>query len=393
MFGERTLDQIRPKVPSMSHPTDDVSFLDGGPFFRLQRIFHARNPNVRVIECAIAFTVLTWFTTLILAALSGRHIVQGFFHDPSTHARLLLAGPVAILAELILDPTLRHAAGYFVSSGLVPDERRARFDTNLAGVARLRDSAMLEIILVFLAYVFSLRIQRSADAGIDWLQTRSAAGFWYLWVSRPLLNFLLLRWLWRVAIWTAFLFSTSKLSLLLTAAHPDRAGGLGFLGEAHGRFGIVVAAFSIVWCAGWHDRFLHGAVTADSLKASFAIFAVVAILVFLGPLVIFSPLLFQLRARAMMSYGRLAVTYAHRFENRWIGHDGPEDDALLGSADIQSLADMQNSVGAVHDVRFLPLDTRILVMFALGIVLPALALLPLVMPVEELVRRALKPLL
>jgi hypothetical protein len=393
MFGVRASDQIQPEGLRMSSQADDVSFLHGGPFFRLQRIFHARSPHVRALESALAFVVVTWLTTLVLAAFSGPRVLQAFLHDSSTHARLLLAGPVAFLAEPILDRTLRAAAQYFVASGLVPEAKLTRFKATLSDVARLRDSALLELLLLFVAYVFSLRVQRLADSGIGWLESSGPAAFWYTWVSRPLLNFLLLRWLWRVGIWTAFLFRTSKLSLRLGAAHPDHAGGLGFLGEAHGRFGLVVLAFSIVWSAGWRDKFLHGAVTVDSLKVSFAIYAGVVIIVFLGPLVIFSPALFNLRERAMLRYGHLAITYVRMFENRWIRDGGTDDDALLGTGDIQSLADLQTSVGAVHDVRFMPLDTRILIMFALGIVLPVVFLLPLVMPVDELVRRALKPLL
>jgi hypothetical protein len=377
----------------MSPQTDDVSFVDGGPFFRLQRVFHARSPNVRALECAIAFAVVTWLTTLILALLSGHRILWGFLQDASTHARLLLAGPVAILAEPVLDRTLRVAAKYFVSSGLVPEEERGRFKSALSDVARLRDNGLLELVLLVLAYAFSMRVQQVADAGVPWLEVPSTAAVWYKWVSRPLLNFLLWRWLWRVGIWTAFLFRTSRLSLRLAAAHPDRAGGLGFLGEAHGQFGLVAFAFSIVWSAGWRDKFLASAVTAESLKGSFAIFAALAAVVFLGPLLIFSPALFELRQRALLRYGGLAITYVRMFESRWVRDDASADDSLLGSSDIQSLADLQTSVGAVRSLRFLPVDARNAVMLALGIALPVVAILPLVIPVEELVKRALKPLL
>src|SRR5262245_10796017 len=179
----------------MAPPTEDVSFLDGGPFVRLQRVFHARSPNVRALDGAIVFVVVTWLTTVVLAAISGGNVLWAFLHDASTHARLLLAGPVAILAEPVLDRTLRTAAGYFVSSGLVPEHNVARFKANLSDVARLRDSVVPEVVLLFLAFAFSQRVQHIADVGVGWLQTPSAAATWYGWVSRPLLDFLLLRWL------------------------------------------------------------------------------------------------------------------------------------------------------------------------------------------------------
>jgi hypothetical protein len=369
---------------------DDVSFFDGGPFFRLQRIFHARNPNVRAIDSAIAFVVVTWVVTLILAALSGRSVLLAFLYDGSTHARLLLAGPLALLIEPIIDGTLRSSARYFVSSGLVPEAAQTRFRATLSDVARLRDHTWLEVVLLALAGILSQRVQHAVDAGVAWLAVPTPAAVWYTWVSRPLLNFILMRWLWRVAIWTVFLFRTARIPLRLAAAHPDRSGGLGFLGEAHARFGLIVFSFSVVWSAGWRDKFLYGAATADSLKVSFAIFAALAAFVFLGPLVVFSPALLALRQRALFGYGGFAIRYVHVFEARWLRDRSPPDETLLGTPDVSSLADMQTAVGAVRGVRFLPLDLRNFTMFALGVA-PVAALLPLVMPVEELVRRALRP--
>ena len=63
----------------------------------------------------------------------------------------------------------------------------------------------------------------------------TAAGWWYALVSLPMFRFLLWRWLWRVFIWAALLWQTSKIQLRLLPTHPDQAGGLGTLGVAHVR--------------------------------------------------------------------------------------------------------------------------------------------------------------
>ena len=52
----------------------------------------------------------------------------------------------------------------------------------------------------------------------------------FSWVSNPILQFLLLRWFYRLAIWARFLWQVSRIQLSLIPTHPDRNAGLGFLG-------------------------------------------------------------------------------------------------------------------------------------------------------------------
>ena len=57
---------------------------------------------------------------------------------------------------------------------------------------------------------------------------------------------------------------------------------------------------------------------------------------------------------------------------------------LLGTADIQSLADLSNSVNIVRNMRWAPVSTRILIGFAVAALLPMLPLLLLKYPIAEL---------
>jgi len=58
----------------------------------------------------------------------------------------------------------------------------------------------------------------------------TAAGYWLAFVSIPLFQFILFRWYMRLVLWFRLLWQISRLNLHLTAAHPDREGGIGFLG-------------------------------------------------------------------------------------------------------------------------------------------------------------------
>ena len=56
------------------------------------------------------------------------------------------------------------------------------------------------------------------------------AGNYFFWLSLPVFQFMLIRWYYRLLLWCRFLWRVSRLDLDLVPAHPDRAGGLGFLG-------------------------------------------------------------------------------------------------------------------------------------------------------------------
>jgi len=60
----------------------------------------------------------------------------------------------------------------------------------------------------------------------------SLAGWWYGYVSLPIFQFLLVRWYFRLFIWTRFLWQVSRIDLQLIPTHPDRVGGVGFLSGA-----------------------------------------------------------------------------------------------------------------------------------------------------------------
>ena len=208
------------------------------------------------------------------------------------------------------------------------------------------------------------------------------------------MHFLLLRWLWRLVIWAIFLFRTSRLQLRLSAAHPDRAGGLGFLTLAHSTLALVTFPFAILWAAGFGESFVHGRMTADELKPMLAILVLLVAAVFVGPLLVFTPKLVRLRQRALILYGRLSNEYCRQFERRWISAEPrPADESLLGSADIQSLADLQNSVGAVRAMRPIPFDRTLVVSLLAATLLPVLPLLLLILPLTELLKRALSTFL
>jgi hypothetical protein len=82
---------------------------------------------------------------------------------------------------------------------------------------------------------------------------------------------------------------------------------------------------------------------------------VVTQLLFLGPLLLFCPKLVRSRRDAVASYGGITTRYGRGLQEKWMEGEQPKDEPLLGSADVQSLADMGNSFRFVTEMGLVPL--------------------------------------
>jgi hypothetical protein len=177
-----------------------------------------------------------------------------FIDDLASHVRFLFAVPILVLTEIPLARRMRHTMGHFLAARLIRERDVERFSEAIAEAGRLRDSRVAEALLVA-AMVFAcwVAVQKGLSAGVGtWFEpTReggySLAGLWYVFVSIPIFQFLLLRWFYRVVVWTRFLWHLSKINLVLTPTHPDAAGRLMFLGEAVLPFGAIMARSGSDW--------------------------------------------------------------------------------------------------------------------------------------------------
>jgi hypothetical protein len=116
----------------------------------------------------------------------------------------------------------------------------------------------------------------------------------------------------------------------------------------------------------------------------------VLVFVILGPLLLFSPQLEAARRAGLLEYGTLAERYTREFDQKWLRGGAPADEPLLGSADIQSLADLSNSFAVANEMRLVPFTIRTLLQLAVITLLPVVPLLLTVIPLEELIERLLK---
>ena len=392
--------------PPTASDAGEFSLVLGGPLYQLLlRTRLARPPFDLLERRVVVITLVAWLPLLVLSVLEGRAFGGGgipFLRDLDAQVRLLVALPLLILAEKIIHERLRPAVRLFVEKGLVRPEDRPRFDAIVAATMRWRNSVILELGLV--AFVFTvahtlwaaaLALQgetwfvRPTDAG----RGLSRAGLWYAWISLPIFQFILFRWWYRLLLWCGFLFRVSRLALDLSPSNPDRAGGLGFLGTSTAAFAPLLVAQSALVSAMVGSRILQQGAQLQDFKLELGGALVFCLLQAFGPLVVFAPSLLQAKRRGLHDYGLLADRYVKDFERKWIRGGPTPDEPLLGSADIQSLCDLDGSFTVIREMRPFPFGKEAIIPLVATVVLPGLPLVLTVIPLEELVKRLLGALL
>jgi len=83
----------------------------------------------------------------------------------------------------------------------------------------------------------------------------------------------------------------------------------------------------------------------------------------------------------------------HRFDRKWIQRNNPEHEELLGTSDIQSLADLSNSFQIVHEIKLLPINRRCIIALLVSAALPMLPLVFLDPWAMEIAKKLLERLL
>ena len=64
------------------------------------------------------------------------------------------------------------------------------------------------------------------------------------------------------------------------------------------------------------------------------------VLAIVGPLLMFTPRMAAAKGKGLAEYGLLAQRYVENFEQKWVCREPFSSEELLGTGDIQSLADL-----------------------------------------------------
>ena len=374
----------------------------GGPLHRLGTRLGLVRRRTNTLPLGLALGILPWVALLGLAVLQG--VTHDLFSLPAigVHVRLLVSIPLFFLCESWLDPQWKAFVRLAVSSGVVPEGELPALRSAIARTHKLRDSWLAEGMVLLVSLLLPwIAVQGGAvDTAVSRVSSLTLTGgalawvnWWFLMVYLGLFRFLVFRWLWRLGLWCYFLWRVARLDLDLVPTHPDGVAGLGYLEVVHMHFTPLILALALIPCAMVADGIASGAMTIEAMTPSLAWILILDAVLFIGPLFLFTPKLWGCRIKGLRDYMELAAHYVTAFDRKWLGRDAPQEEPLLGTPDLQSMADLAGSVAIVRTMRWAPVSLRLVASFLGAALLPIVPLLLIQYPAGDLVRRLLTSLI
>ncbi len=405
IIAHQTMDPEPTASEKLFEEPPDFSLVLGGPLYQIYRRSHLSGDALELLRRRVLVICLfVWLPPFALAALEGRAwggaVQVPFLWDVHAQGRFLVALPLFIAAEWVVHREMRLLVRQFIERALVPPVARPRFDAAIASALRLRNSVVAELLLIAFVYVVGVLVIWRMEAALKvptWyaLPANGAlhltlAGWWFITVSLPLFQFILLRWYFRLFVWSRFLWQVARIDLRLVPTHPDQAGGLGFLSLVAGAFAPLLLGQSALLASWLAGRIFFTGARLLEFKAELLAAVVLLLLFVLGPLLIFMPHLARARRAGLREYGSLASRYVREFDRKWRRGDASSSEPLLGSPDLQSLADLGHSFEMVRSMRPVPFGKDTLIILIAVILLPVLPLTLTMFSLEDLLKQLLK---
>lgn len=379
----------------------NFSLVLGGPLFQLLRRAHLTDDAEGLLwRRIITISLLAWLPLCLFSLLAGQWVSGAavpFLFDLEVHVRFLLAIPIMVAAELLVHTRMRKVVQQFLQRRLIPDAALIRFENALHSAFELRNSVKAELILLVLVYTAGLLLWRYVmllDSD-TWYATQTSeglsltlAGCWYAGISLPIFQFLLLRWYYRIAIWSRFLWQVSRIELQLLPTHADRLGGLAFLSGTFYAFTPLAAAHGTMLAAMLANRIFYQGAAITDFKFEIGLMVVFIQLLLLAPLLFFSPQLAQAKRNAKREYGLLVMQHNREFDEKWFRSGKPKE-SPLGNPDMSSLVDLGASFDVVQSMNTVPVKKDAVIFLAAATVAPLIPLALTMMPLEELLKKLL----
>lgn len=385
---------------SRSMINDSFSLMRGGPVYRLLRAMGLVHPDRRTTHLVAALLTLAALAPLVaLAALDGTllhrftQVKMPLLGDYAVIARFLIAMPLLVLAAPVCDDFARQALIQFARSRLVHPVQSEPFNAAILRMKRLRDSNLPELICLVLAVAPALfdALPVGLLRGVsDWAHIGgepTAAGYWFGYVSTSIFRFVSLVWLWRFLLWSWLLWRLSRIELGVRAAHPDGAGGLGFLGVVQQRFGVLAFAGGVLLSGYCMNYMIYLDMGINAFKPLLVGYVVTAVVVTLAPLALMGPLLAKAKRNGILLYSQLGQDAAHAFDRRWLGERKADSPSLLDTGDASAICDFTSVYATVRGMSIMPVSRWNVAWIAACAALPLAPLAFVALSFDEILQR------
>jgi hypothetical protein len=354
-----------------------------------------RGGSPQVVRRALLSVAICWLPLALLTLLHGDFMrpdrANAFIFDFGTHARFLIAAPLLILAESLCVPRLAAIVRHFAVSGLVTEADRPGYERAVDSTRRLLRLRAVEILAFVVAYSLVAWLVMGSSLGEVplWHGTitgahvaATPAGWWALLVSLPLLLVLQVGWLWRIGLWTRFLWLMSRIGLRLVPSHPDHAGGLKFVGYSLEAFMPLAFTCGVLGAGLVLNQVVHRGAAPGQYRYLALGIAAFTVVLFGAPPLVFVRGLIQEHHRGILAYGAFALRAGCEFEHKWLV--GPVDEQTLRAPDFAPTNSLYAITGHVFAMSRLPFDTRSVAVLAGAALLPFVPIALLAVPVDVL---------
>jgi hypothetical protein len=347
--------------------------------------------------------VVGWLPLIVISAAAGTAlggVEHPLIKDLGAWARCFVVVPIMVFAEPMADRVLGIVIDLFRRTGLVREADKPAFEAAVDRAARIATHDGAELVLLLIAAALPHLLVASLPhltTGTAWFGTLvggdlqiTTAGRWYAWVSLPLVQFLLLRWLWRLLAWWGLLWRISKLDLAWVPAHPDGAGGLGFLAWSPRAFRSVFFGISALAASTISNHLQYGGEVLANFRGPAIAFMVCEVLLLLAPQFFFAGGLIKARFAALAEYGLAGSSMVREFDHHWMAPAAPRGAELLDSPQSSSMIDFAGTYGTVRAMRPVAISLREVIGILLPVAAPFAPLLLYQYSIKDILQQVLR---
>jgi len=353
----------------------------------------------------LAFIVLclTWLPLVMLSAVEGT-LYQGtglpFLKDIAIQGRILLGIPMLILIKPIVYSRIPLVLHYISEVLIAPEDRERFFTVALRKAEKHTDAAWTEIIFVLLVTAFAI----SPAAQITTFISEHHPGSWYIaensgkevfsmagnfaqYVSKPVFQFLMLRWLWRYIVWIALLFRISHMKLNLKPTHPDGSGGISIIFLAQRNFLLFFVVCGIVISTVMINLFNDKMVTFEALQIEILGYIIFSIVLILFPLIFFIRKLIRTKYEGQLELSKAATNLSNKYEEEWVKPMGIGKKITEDTVDPSMQVDYSGVYILLQGLRIIPVRLGDIGIMAISLFFPFIPIFFIQFSVVELLQK------
>jgi len=379
---------------------NDFSLSEGGPFHDAMVKMRLQNKQLKL---AVLGLCLTWLPLIVICTIEGTlysNTQLPFLKDVGMQARVLVALPMLIMIKFVIDNKVTSVAKYLAGALMTPEEGQKILNTAFRRAKKMTSSAFTEIILLLIVLGATISFVRGGayaalgSGTTSWMmhtenerQMLSGAGYWAIFISIPLFQFFLLRWLWRYIVWMLLLFRLSKSKLNLLPTHADGAGGLGVIMLAQRSFNLIFVAGSVVLSGQLIEQLIQNPNSYNSIRSIVIAYIVTCIVFILSPLLFFMGKLFKTKNDGLLRLSHLGASMSRKFESEWINDLSINRRMEQQKGDPSMLYDYSGIYGQLQKLRPVPITLGDIIGLALTLFAPFIPILFIHFSVGELLQK------